>query len=209
MKKEYKGKSAKCYYSATTKHDIINQFARDTQMRKEIEGICKTNKIDDLMQSLFLILLEKSDEMIIGLNERKQLKWFIIQIVQNQFHSTSSAYFKTFKRNLEYKLEDVGSKQTDFEGNEHGMVVKNSIIETIDVETVKDSEEKILFIQQAIDTLPWYDKELFLLYTLGDKSLVDLQNEIKISRNSIFNTCKKVRKRIKKQVINKQNERGL
>ena len=59
-------------YTAKTKNDIITCVAQDYQLHKEIGRILGKN-IDDLMQELYLILLEKPDKLILGLNKRDEL----------------------------------------------------------------------------------------------------------------------------------------
>ena len=66
-------------------------------------------------------------------------------------------------------------------------------------------EKKLEFIDRTLNTLYWYDRELFKLYYFGEKdgrrySLTSLAKKTGISRNSIFNTIKNVKETIKNKL---------
>jgi len=55
-------------------------------------------------------------------------------------------------------------------------------------------------IDNEIDKLYWYDKELFKLYYYEGNTLDSLAEKTKISRNSLFTTIDKVRNILKKKL---------
>ena len=85
-----------------------------TKHEKKIEEIVrnivgKNNKrpeIDDLVQMVYLILLEYDEDKIVNMYNKKQLIFFITRIVLNQFNSSNSPflyiYRKWSKENLEF-----------------------------------------------------------------------------------------------------------
>lgn len=64
----------------------------------------KGNDFEDLEQEILLILLEYDDDKIIEMYNNKQLKWFIIKLIKNQYFSVNSPYYKKYKKY--YKLID-------------------------------------------------------------------------------------------------------
>lgn len=54
--------------------------------------------IDDLAQEIFLILLEYDRDKIIDMYNKGQLKFFIVGVVQRQYHSKTSPYYKKYKK---------------------------------------------------------------------------------------------------------------
>lgn len=54
--------------------------------------------IDDLAQEIFLILLEYNRDKIIDMYNKGQLKFFIVGVVQRQYHSKTSPYYKKYKK---------------------------------------------------------------------------------------------------------------
>lgn len=64
----------------------------------------KQNDLDDLKQEIILIVMEYDREKIIELYEKKQLKFFVVRIINNQYFSNSSPYYKKYKKY--YQLVD-------------------------------------------------------------------------------------------------------
>lgn len=58
----------------------------------------KGNDFEDLQQEILLILLEYDDDKIIEMYNNKQLKWFIIKLIKNQYFSVNSPYYKKYKK---------------------------------------------------------------------------------------------------------------
>ena len=78
---------------------IIDELERDNVIR----DICTNmrvlqNDIDDLIQEVYVILLEYNRDKIIELYKKKQLKFFIIGILQRQYHSNTSPFYKKYKK---------------------------------------------------------------------------------------------------------------
>lgn len=73
-------------YEQETVKDIINNF--------KVEDIDK----DDLEQEIYCILLEYDSTKIIEMYKKKQLKFFIVGIIQRQYHSKTSPFYKKYKK---------------------------------------------------------------------------------------------------------------
>lgn len=196
------------YKDCKTKYDVIDAFSRDKKLRKEIEGICKSKQIDDLLQEIYLSLLEKSDELILGLNKREQIKYYIIRMVISQYHSKTSRYYKLFKKNHLF-MEIDNEINSPEEMGWFEIQQQHSYMEFIDNELnidrendiEKDKTDKLIFINDEINNLNWYDKQIFLLYIGQKTSFTKLSKKLNISRNSLFNTVNNV----KKQIISNYN----
>ena len=182
----YSGHSTPCFYpSATTKNAIIDAFARDKKMKREIENICRCKEIDDLMQIIYLYLLEMKEETIIELNETKKLKYFIIRMVLNQINSTTSLYYRQYVRNSFLFDEELMGKTDSKDWN---------VNELNDVVTAE------------LQKLPFYYRKIFeMVADNPDKTFPQLAKQYKIKSYSIFYTYAKVRKILKKSI----RKRGL
>ena len=53
---------------------------------------------DDLEQEVYMILLEYDKDKIVQMYEKKQLKYFIIGIIQRQYNSKTSPFYKKYKK---------------------------------------------------------------------------------------------------------------
>jgi RNA polymerase sigma factor (sigma-70 family) len=72
-------------------------------------------------------------------------------------------------------------------------------------ETSNHTLEKLEEIDKFLDTLSWYDRELFKLYYYEGNTLDKLATKTRISRNSLFSTIDKVRRLLKKELNNEFN----
>ena len=81
----------------------INDNYKD--LRKTILNITKNSRlVDDLMNECVLIFMEH--EKAEGLVERGQAKWFFIRIVLNQYRSTTSSFYRNFRREREIPINE-------------------------------------------------------------------------------------------------------
>lgn len=85
----------------------------ETEMVKDIIKNMKVNFIDadDLEQEIYMILLEYNRDKIIEMYNNKQLKFFIVGVVQRQYNSKTSPFFKKYKKY--YSLVDENTINTN------------------------------------------------------------------------------------------------
>lgn len=79
--------------------EILNELERENVVR----NICVNMKvspvdIDDFVQEIYVILLEYSPDKIIEMYRKKQLKYFLVGVIQRQYHSNTSPFFKKYKK---------------------------------------------------------------------------------------------------------------
>lgn len=72
----------------------------ETKLVKDIITNMKVSAIDydDLEQEIYMILLEYNKQKIIELYNNNQLKYFIVGIVQRQYNSITSPFYKKYKK---------------------------------------------------------------------------------------------------------------
>lgn len=87
--------------------EIIEELARNKVVEEIISNISKRTfkDIEELSQDIYLSLLEKSPELIIGLYERNELKFFITRMVRNNLFSHNSPYYQKYQRWNERRSE--------------------------------------------------------------------------------------------------------
>lgn len=82
---------------------IITEIETSGLLRELCENIrVSSNDIDDLMQEIYLILLEYDRDKLIELYEKKQLKFFMVRIIQNQYNSKTSPFYRKYKKYYKY-----------------------------------------------------------------------------------------------------------
>lgn len=196
------------YPSATTKNAIITHFYHDQSFIKEIKNICKTNDVEDLLAELYTILLHKNEETIVGLNERGELKWYIIRIIISQYFSKTSKYHNLYKK-YHHKIVSYDNLTTN-ENTYLDLLDYNISISKYDLNLAQEDEseriqKELLFIKQELNKLDWYDSKIFSLYMQEDMTYERLSKILKISATSLFKTVTKVKLILKKKYAEKEN----
>lgn len=78
---------------------ILDELERDNIIRDMCMNMrVSPNDIEDLIQEVYIILLEYSPNKIIELYQKKQLKFFIIGILRRQYYSNTSPFYKKYKK---------------------------------------------------------------------------------------------------------------
>lgn len=91
-------------------NDIIDRIARDKVVEEMVDnfGVIPCYR-DDLIQEIYLILLQYNSQAIIEMDERGELNYFISRVINNQYNSKTSPFFRDYKK---YNKKKDGN-QTD------------------------------------------------------------------------------------------------
>jgi hypothetical protein len=96
------------------KQEIINELAQEKIVEELVSNITKSNsfEIGDLIQDIYVFLLDYNDDKIIELYENKQLKYFIVRMIYNNYFSVNSRYYYKYKKfiNNSTQIEDLYDK---------------------------------------------------------------------------------------------------
>lgn len=115
------------------------------------------------------------------------------------------------KQNLDAILESGGGRfylvsimMTQWR-SQTGPFYKQFMKEHVDIAAWDQPEEEeptmdVTRIRKILDGLPWYERELFKLYTDGQHTYSSLSRETGIPRTSIGLTIKRIRKHIKQNL---------
>jgi DNA-directed RNA polymerase specialized sigma24 family protein len=159
------------------KNKIITELYISKEVNDFIKKIRPIELQDDLKQYAFTVLCEKSAEFIIELNNKKQLKFFLVKIISNSIFSNRSGFLTQHKNNNEL-CYDVMEETIDQEDHYHELIDK-CVIET--------------------KKLYWYNQELLNLYSIhGSYRAVAAITNIPVK--SIHNAIKKAKQQIKKTI---------
>lgn len=84
-----------------TKFEIVDELSRSNTVEKIIYKLLPASKNrfdcpDDLVQDIYVLLLEKDDKLIVDLYERGELGYYILKVVRNQLLSVNSKYYYTY-----------------------------------------------------------------------------------------------------------------
>ena len=84
-----------------TKYEIIDELSKSNTVEKIIFKLlpCSKNPFDcpeDLIQDIYILLLEKDDKLIIDLYNKGELGFYLLKIARNQLLSANSPYYTKY-----------------------------------------------------------------------------------------------------------------
>lgn len=96
------------------KYSIIDEISKNKIVEEIVYNIGDKGDEDlkDLIQDIYINLLEKEDNLIENLYSTNQLKYFIIRMVVNNIHSKNSPYYTKYKKDKinKVKIEELYDK---------------------------------------------------------------------------------------------------
>ena len=96
------------------KYKIIDEISKNKIVEEIVYNIGDRGDEDlkDLIQDIYINLLEKEDNLIESLYSENQLKYFIIRMVVNNIHSKNSPYYTKYKKDKinKIKIEELYDK---------------------------------------------------------------------------------------------------
>ena len=169
-------------------------------------GITKDkNKIHEAVQELMLYLLQANPSVIKKIYDNDGIdgltRYGAVALRRALTSTRSNFYYKYEKYYTHIDSTIYSTNRTSVDdftvsGSYHYRDISNFPNEEIDHEKLNKLEK----IDCVLDTLHWYDAELFKLYYYEGNTLDSLAAKTKISRNSLITTIDKVREIIKKEL---------
>ena len=96
------------------KYKIIDEISKDKLVEEIVYNIGDRGDEDlkDLIQDIYINLLEKEDSLIENLYSTNQLKFYIVKMVVNNIHSKNSPYYTKYKKDKinKVKIEELYDK---------------------------------------------------------------------------------------------------
>ena len=169
-------------------------------------GITKDkNKIHEAVQELMIYFLQMNKQPLTNIWQKDGvngiIKYGAVALRRALTSKRSNFYYKYEKYYTHIDSTTYTTNRTSVDdftvsGSYHYRDISNFPNEEIDHERLNKLEK----IDCVLDTLHWYDAELFKLYYYEGNTLDSLAAKTKISRNSLFTTIDKVREIIKKEL---------
>ena len=176
------------------------------QFRAMAYGITNDeNKIHEAVQELMLYFLQMNKQTLLDIWDKDGvngiLRYGAVALRRALTSKRSNFYYKyekyyTHLSSTIYSTNFTGFNDYKASRNYHYKDISNIPNEKVDHENLNKLEK----IDCVLDTLHWYDAELFKLYYYEGNTLDSLAAKTKISRNSLFTTIDKVRTIIKDEL---------
>lgn len=88
-------------------NNVVKKIAEDRIVETIIGNVARNSNdedLKDLANDIYLELLEKDEDWLLGIYERGQINYYITRIVTNNINSKTSRYFYTYKKD---KLKQI------------------------------------------------------------------------------------------------------
>ena len=84
-----------------TKYEVINIIAREHLVERIVTKLLSSSKNpfdcpEDLIQDIYLLLLQKDDNLIVNLYNKDEIGFYLLKIARNQLLSKNSPYYTKY-----------------------------------------------------------------------------------------------------------------
>lgn len=84
-----------------TKYEIIDELCKNATVEKIVNKLVSSSKNrfdfpDDLIQDIYVLLLEKDEDLIVNLYNKGELGFYLLKVARNQLLSTNSPYYTKY-----------------------------------------------------------------------------------------------------------------
>ena len=142
---------------------------------------------EDLLHESIIALYNSDKEKIKDIIEKKQLTFYIVRIMMNQYQSNTSPYHKKYRR------------------TKHKEHLKDFYIYTKEpltkekMQEFEDREKRLQWIDEKLKGLSWFDVEVFRIYFREGFSLNKMQKETKINRSTLGKSIRFIKNFLKNE----------
>ena len=86
-----------------TKYEVIDIIAREHLVERIVNKLLSSSKNpfdcpEDLIQDIYLLLLQKDDDLIVNLYNKDEIGFYLLKIARNQLLSKNSPYYQKYIR---------------------------------------------------------------------------------------------------------------
>ena len=84
-----------------TKYEVINIIAKEHLVERIVNKLLSSSKNpfdcpEDLIQDIYLLLLQKDDDLIVNLYNKDEIGFYLLKIARNQLLSVNSPYYTKY-----------------------------------------------------------------------------------------------------------------
>jgi len=156
------------------------------------------NEIEEACSELMLYFLQMNPTVLKDIYEKDGQKGLIrygAVVLRRSFTSVRSPYYYKYKKY--YTNLDAQASTLTYDITESGETSNEKNLYNIPNPEEYKQWQKLELIDQALENVYWYDRDVFKLYYYEGNTLTGLAKKTGISRNSLFTTIDKVREQLK------------
>lgn len=93
-----------------TKYDVLDIIAKEHLVERIVNKLLSSSKNpfdcpEDLIQDIYLLLLQKDDDLIVNLYNKDEIGFYLLKIARNQLLSKNSPYYTKYIKFRAYSDE--------------------------------------------------------------------------------------------------------
>ena len=142
---------------------------------------------EDLLHESIIALYNSDKEKIKDIIEKKQLTFYIVRIMMNQYQSNTSPYHKKYRK-------QYNEKQL----KEFYIYTKEPLTKE-KMKKLEEQEDRLQWIDEKLKGLSWFDVEVFRIYFREGFSLNKMQKETKINRSTLGKSIRFIKNFLKNE----------
>ena len=102
------------------KYEVVDIIAREHLAERIVNKLLSSSKNpfdcpEDLIQDIYLLLLQKNDDLIVNLYNKGELGFYLLKIARNQLLSKNSPYYTKYIKFRAYSDDITQAANTIFE----------------------------------------------------------------------------------------------
>ena len=99
-----------------TKYEVVDIIAKEHLVDRIVNKLLSSSKnpfdcSEDLIQEIYLLLLQKDDDLIVNLYNKEEIGFYLLKIARNQLLSVNSKYYYTYIK-FRAKSDDLTQANT-------------------------------------------------------------------------------------------------
>ena len=84
-----------------TKYEVVDIIAKEHLVDRIVNKLLSSSKNpfdcpEDLIQDIYLLLLQKDDDLIVNLYNKGEIGYYLLRVVRNQLLSKNSPYYTKY-----------------------------------------------------------------------------------------------------------------
>lgn len=173
--------------TASTKyHGITHLYTGETYIKDICRTYCSQKYLrEELECETYAYLNEMPEEKFLFLFNSKAIRWYIAGLIKNQVRSVTSKFYRTHLRPQIIEDEFEAKHQTKY------------------AYTYTEKGEMLNIIEEAVDTLDFYPKEMFKMYYYDNLSYQQISDytasknpQLRIPKTSIYHAVINAREEV-------------
>lgn len=98
-----------------TAREIVEVLAREKRVEALCENVCRRRGLDDLVQLVYMYLLDSPDALLSDLYENGQINFYIVRMIKNQYFKPRTKYYNEI---VKFAARSVAISYKDYEKTE-------------------------------------------------------------------------------------------